>query len=631
MSEADKNSETLPEKKEFSNGQPIKFFIALYALTGGLYIFYWFYKNLKNFTDHETLNQKPYSLLWGYLAFNVFSFILIVLLFFLFGGLETEKLDLMGYSTELFVLVGSIIFTFLLLRKIKSILTEKLDDLFSINNICLLIFLIGAILMFVPEETPYFWHIVLLSAFLTGIIFSVVQKDLNRYWEKEQNHLAIKTSFSKGELIVIGICVISWTYLLSPFPAWSDDESYFEKAMSYTVEINSQIEIPFIEDDPGIFAGAGFLVDKKRGWIVTNAHVTSHSPSKVSISFKGEKFIPGEKIYIDPYLDLAIVKVPPEKISSDKSEAKIKCNGNFKIGHPVGAFGHPWEYPYTGTKGIISGKTSHFGNQLLQTDAPINPGNSGGPLISLKTGEVLAINTSSYDEDEDQNTNFAEQIEFVCRILELLKQGKDPSPPKIPFNFLVDPFKGRTMVISKVYLKNNLIDLKVGDEIVRVIDDGPLENEGDLMHALRGKTENFSLEILRNGTSKVISGKLERHDSVINRKGIFVSGMLISNFWVRDKPVRDLPEFFIHFVQPGSFAEGELITSNMYLDSINGKFFKTLGDLYAYFKEYEDKEIKIRLISNRGSNSNYYLTHYEHSLPVRDLEFIGGVLGEEIK
>ena len=84
-------------------------------------------------------------------------------------------------------------------------------------------------------------------------------------------------------------------------------------------------------------------------------------------------------------------------------------------------------------------------------------------MISLKTGEVLAINTSSYDDDEDQNTNFAEQIEFVCRILELLKQGKDPSPPKIPFNFLVDPLIGDTFVIADMHSKNNLIDLKVGD------------------------------------------------------------------------------------------------------------------------------------------------------------------------
>ena len=53
----DKNSETLPEKKEFSNAQPIKFFLALYALTGGFYFFYWFYKNLTNFKDPKVLNQ----------------------------------------------------------------------------------------------------------------------------------------------------------------------------------------------------------------------------------------------------------------------------------------------------------------------------------------------------------------------------------------------------------------------------------------------------------------------------------------------------------------------------------------------------------------------------------------------
>ena len=57
MSEADNNSETLPEKKEFSNAQPIKFFLALYALTGGFYFFYWFYKNLTNFKDPKVLNQ----------------------------------------------------------------------------------------------------------------------------------------------------------------------------------------------------------------------------------------------------------------------------------------------------------------------------------------------------------------------------------------------------------------------------------------------------------------------------------------------------------------------------------------------------------------------------------------------
>ena len=64
--------------------------------------------------------------------------------------------------------------------------------------------------------------------------------------------------------------------LLSAAPAWCNDEDYFEQALTYTVEITSQIKTPFREGAQGIFSGAGFLVDKERGWIVTNAHVASY-------------------------------------------------------------------------------------------------------------------------------------------------------------------------------------------------------------------------------------------------------------------------------------------------------------------------------------------------------------------
>ena len=416
--------------------------------------------------------------------------------------------------------------------------------------------------------------------------------------------------------------------LLSVGPAWCSDENYFEQALTYTVEITSQIEIPFSEDYQGIYSGAGFLVDKERGWIVTNAHVASYSPAKIKVSFKGEDFIPGETVYVDRYLDLAVIKINPKNILNDKTEVNLKCDGDLKIGHPVGAFGHPWDFSYTGTKGIISGKTSNYGNELLQTDAPINAGNSGGPLISLKTGEVIGINTSSYDNDDDQNTNFAEQVKFVCRVLELLKQGKDPSSVKVLFNFLEDPFKGRTMIVSNVYLNDGYIDLQEGDKIIKVIGYGPLKNEGDLIHALRGRSDDFSLEILRDGDTKIISGKLDTLDHIVNRKGVMVSGMLISNYWYRDMAVKNLPRLKMHFVKQGSLAEGLLIEPGEYLELIDGKSFDTLEILYSYLKEREGKEIKIKTASTGGTNANYYLSHYEHNLRVKDLSFLGGPPGE---
>ena len=104
--------------------------------------------------------------------------------------------------------------------------------------------------------------------------------------------------------------------------------------------------------------------------------------------------------------------------------------------------------------------------------------------------------------------------------------------------------------------------------------------------------------------------------------------MLISDYWFRDMSVLDLPKLYMHFVKPGSQAEGLLIESGDYLELIDGKSFNTLESLYSYLKEREGKEIKIKTISTGGSDVNYYLTHYEHILSVKGLRFLGGPPGE---
>ena len=44
------------------------------------------------------------------------------------------------------------------------------------------------------------------------------------------------------------------------------------------------------------------------------------------------------------------------------------------------------------------------------------------------------------------------------------------------------------------------------------------------------------------------------------------------------------------------------------LESVNGKTFKSLEGLYTFFKEHEDKEVKIKL-STFSESGNYYLTY----------------------
>ncbi len=59
-----------------------------------------------------------------------------------------------------------------------------------------------------------------------------------------------------------------------------------EAAGRYTVKITTAVDYAFGSERKGTWRGSGFLVDRERGWILTNAHVAGKSPSTVRVSFK---------------------------------------------------------------------------------------------------------------------------------------------------------------------------------------------------------------------------------------------------------------------------------------------------------------------------------------------------------
>ena len=72
---------------------------------------------------------------------------------------------------------------------------------------------------------------------------------------------------------------------------------------------------PFIEDEIGSYYGAGLVVDAKRGWILTNAHVASHSYATLGVAFADGAPTRAERVYVDPHLDLAVVAYDPKALA----------------------------------------------------------------------------------------------------------------------------------------------------------------------------------------------------------------------------------------------------------------------------------------------------------------------------
>ena len=406
--------------------------------------------------------------------------------------------------------------------------------------------------------------------------------------------------------------------------AHAEDEKIFKDALKYTVKIETRVEIPFDGDKKGFSTGAGFLIDESRGWIMTNAHVVTRSPSHISVAFYGQPSQPAEKIYVDPYLDVAIIRIPVSGVAPEARSATPDCGGFPEIGHSIGAFGHPWKFSFTGTRGIISGLTSQLGGELLQTDAPINPGNSGGPLISMKTGLVVGMNTATLDNDEDQNTNFAEPMHYLCRVFDLLKQGQDPSPPDLTVMFTEDLEDRRELVIAQSYLDPDLLPLQVGDRILGVEGyEAPIENEGQLIHALRGRLDNVVLQVLRRGKPLTVAGRLNPAPLITQRKGIYVSGVLVAPVQYRDRS--ELTQTLrVNYVEPGSIGESRRIRSWDRVMMVDNQPISSLEQLHRQLKTAKDQQkrvlIKVRHVSSRPDR----IYNYKNiSLEVEDLRFLG--------
>jgi S1-C subfamily serine protease len=414
-------------------------------------------------------------------------------------------------------------------------------------------------------------------------------------------------------------------FLALAAPALADDgEEIFRGALDYTVQIKTAVPMPFEHDRKGSGRGAGFLVDADRGWIMTNSHVVGRSPSRIEVAFNGDDFAEARKVYVDPFLDLAIISVGDRAKKLGLKAAILDCGDLPNVGHPVGAFGHPWNLRFTGTRGIISGVTNTYETEVLQTDAPINQGNSGGPLISMRDGRIVGINTASIVEKGAQNTNFAVGMKYACRVLELLREGRDPSPPHLPVVFFKDVDDRRVLRVARNYIETSDLKLEPGDVILEVEGvEGRIQNETQLVHALRGRLDGFSLKVQREGKVVTLPGKLTAAPKVTEQKGVYFSGILLGEIDVKDVKSLPLSRVMVHHVERGSIAEFNDVEKNDVLDAVDGKTVGTLNGVWEQLAAARKAGKTVTLTFKRLSGGDALFSYLERSFGVSDLGWVG--------
>src|SRR6202020_1878462 len=269
--------------------------------------------------------------------------------------------------------------------------------------------------------------------------------------------------------------------------------------------------------------GSGVLISPD-GYIVTNNHVIDGAVD-INVTLQDRRILHAKLIGADPLTDLAVIKVD----GSNLPNAPWGNSASLRPGQTVLAFGNPFGFRFTVTRGIISGlnrpnpfsRNGRSPGSFIQTDAAINPGNSGGPLVDAR-GEVIGINTFLVsNSDSFSGMGFAIPTQIVRPTVEtLIRDGKvshgrmgigiaDVTPENAKF---FDQSTATGGVVTQVEPDSPAwkAGLQVGD-VITEIDNQKVSDAGELQ-VLVGQRQpgtKVTLQVLRDGKTMTVPVTLE--------------------------------------------------------------------------------------------------------------------------
>jgi serine protease Do len=269
--------------------------------------------------------------------------------------------------------------------------------------------------------------------------------------------------------------------------------------------------------------GSGVIISPD-GYIVTNNHVIDGAVD-IRVTMSNREVLSAKLVGADPLTDLAVIKVNGTNLPSVPW-------GNSATLHPgqtVLAFGNPYGFRFTVTRGIISAlnrpnpdaSDRRKPGEFIQTDAAINPGNSGGALVDAR-GQLIGINTFLISSSGSfAGMGFAIPSQIVEPVVQtLIRDGKvthafigiqisDVTPDNAKF-FQMNKAVGAVVSDVQPEAPGAKAGLRTGD-VITELDGKPVTDSGQLqmMVAQKQPGETIHLQVVRDSKPVAIAVTLE--------------------------------------------------------------------------------------------------------------------------
>jgi serine protease Do len=375
--------------------------------------------------------------------------------------------------------------------------------------------------------------------------------------------------------------------------------------------------------------GSGVIISPD-GYIVTNNHVVDGA-TDVRVTMSDRRILPAKVVGTDPLTDLAVIKVDGHNLPNAPWGDSTKLHP----GQTVLAFGNPFGFRFTVTRGIVSALNrpnlssddARKPGQFIQTDAAINPGNSGGPLVNAR-GEVIGINTFLISPSGSfSGMGFAIPTQIVRPTVEkLIQYGKvthgymgigisDVTPDNSKF-FHMDSAVGAVVSQVESDSPGAKAGLKVGDVITQ-IDGKEVSDAGELQVVVGQKNPGTTirLQVMRDGKNVAVPVTLEAMGSRDKsgkettdatqgkpRWGVGLSDITPEMREQLQAP-SDLHGALIQQVQPGSPADNAGLQSGDVIVEVDRKPVQNAADVQKALSSVPKGQDALVLVWSNGGNT----------------------------